>query len=149
MTRLEIFQDLIARFNNKQGSIRELILDYEKYNYTRSMFKTDLKKYNFVMDNDMYVLEDEQGQDRLIKDIENDKEPISKPQARQTSPKEPKEQIKENGPIKMKKKTFEIDETLEPLLKIQAIKEGKTLNQYVNDVLKRSIEQDTRDFIKN
>ena len=152
MERTEIFKDLISRYNNREGSINNLVTNYP--GYSRNMFYRDLKKYGVEKDEkkDIYYFTELEGQvdllggteltDKDIKEVEAtnciDKELKASQEAIKTS--------KVNTPAK-KKKTFEIDEELEQYLKAEAIKEGLTVNELVNKTLWAVISEDTKNFI--
>lgn len=152
MERSEMFKDLISRYNNKEGSINNLVTDYE--GYSRNMFYRDLKKYGVEKDEkkDIYYFKELEGQVGLLGGTELTEESIKDIKATNyinkglKASQEAIKTSKVNTPAK-KKKTFEIDEELEQYLKAEAIKEGLTVNDLVNKTLWAIISEDTKKFI--
>ena len=70
MQRIEIFRELISRYNDKEGSINNLVTNYPSY--SRSMFYRDLKKYGVEKDEkkDIYYFTELEGQVNLLGGIE-------------------------------------------------------------------------------
>lgn len=131
MDRQEILKDIIRRYNNKEGNIKDLLTDYE--DYSKDKFYRDLKKNGIVKDKerDIYIYEGIDGQIDLLEEEEKEiPEPKPKADTR-------------------KKKTFEIDESIEPYIKAEAIKQGVTLNDWVNDTLWKAISDSTKEFIND
>jgi len=57
-------------------------------------------------------------------------------------------EVKVNDPMPRKKKTFEIDTDLEQLIRVQAAILDITINDYVNEVLRKSISDNVKSIIK-
>lgn len=152
MERFETFKELINRYNDKKGSINNLVTEYE--GYSRNMFYRDLKKYGVEKDEekDIYYFTQLEGQTDLLgvpeltaNDIKEDK-PTNYINKELKGSQEAIKASKINAAVK-KKKTFEIDEDLEQYLKAEAIKESLTVNELVNQTLWKVISEDTKKFI--
>ncbi len=152
MERDQIFKELISRYNNKEGSINNLVTNYP--GYSRNMFYRDLKKYGVEKDEkkDIYYFTELEGQVDLLGGTELTGESIEDTKATNyineglKASQGANKAFKPDSLIK-KKKTFEIDEELDQYLKAEAIKKGLTVNELVNKTLWKVISEDTKNFI--
>lgn len=142
MDRENTVKEIVRRYNEKEGTILDLVKEYE--GYSRNKFYRDIAKLGIVKDDekDIYILKNDNIEGQLnILDDEAPGEEIKK-----DSPGELEER-KATKMIKVKK-TYEIEEFTEKAVKIQATLEGKTINDYVNDVLQASISDEVKKLIE-
>lgn len=168
MTREEITRDLAARYNKGQGTVQDLSTEYGA-DYNQYKFYRDIKKYGIIKDTDTdkFIIPGKvmSGQ---IDILSTTVEPQSLEESQTTNtmasidteqqgvkvmpentPKEELEVVKVNKePRERKKKTFEIDTDLEQLIRVQAAILDITINDYVNEVLRKSISDNVKSIIK-
>ncbi len=152
MERTTIFNQVITRYNDQEGSITKIVKDYPSY--SRDKFNKDLKKHGYIkdMERNLYIIKDLEGQIDIL-DIPGQAPSKEDNKAILSIPKDIKEPTKANTSLESnettrKKKTFEIDVDLEQLIRVAAALEDITMNDYVNKVLRVSIPVSVKIMVK-
>lgn len=141
---------VIERFNNGEGTVVDLCKDE---GIGRSAFYSNLEKLGYRKAGDIYIQENKEV-DGQIHILGADKEAEERGQVKEVE-QIASDDIKASNKVKevirvkevRRKKTFEISEGVEAAIKIMATLEGKTINDYVNDTLEKSIDDKVKKMV--
>ncbi len=146
-------KEVVERYNKGEGTIAEISESIEGFN--RNKFYRMIKKLGIVKDEkkDKYIFTNKNidGQLNLLKASKKEVQGMEKELETEKEKSEPKEEKKEIAPKeipKMKKKTFEVSEGVEAGIKMMAAIEGKTINDYVNDTLEKSLSDEIKRMLE-
>ncbi len=141
---------VVKRFNNSEGTVVELCKDE---GIGRTAFYSRIEKLGIKKEGEKYAFPNEQieGQLNITSNQEEPEEREQVKEMEQIASIEDKTSIREKEVKRVittrRKKTFEISEGVEAAIKMMAILEGKTINDYVNDTLEKSIDDKVKRMV--